>query len=341
MIDPLRLLIDFAAFYSIYLILSTSLNLEYGYTGIPNFGKVLFFAGGAFVVGSLTARMLAPLAGVDLSAMDYKTNNVLVSSLVTSFLSSQPALSLAVLLSMLVLGALVGALLGWLASYPAIRLREDYLAMTLVVAGELLRIVALNYDPLVCGTLGVAVPNPYSFLGGIALDAFRSGFMLCTALVVWLATERLVNSPFGRLLRAVRDNELAAEALGKDVVKVRMTVLVLGSAMAGLAGALYAFYIGIVHPDDYEPIRTFVVWVMVVIGGAGNNLGAAIGALLYLLVDRVIAIAKYYMPPLPFDINYLSYIALGAILVLVLMYKPEGFVPERPPKIGKRKRPAG
>ncbi len=331
MINVFRLIVDFAAIYSIYLILSVSLNLEYGYTGIPNFGKVLFFAGGAFTVGALTARILAPLVGINLALIDYKTNNVLISSQVTMYLSNNPGLSLAVLLSMLALGAIIGAVLGWLASYPAIRLREDYLGMTLVVAGELMRRIALNYDPLICGTLGVAVPNPYAFLEGAALDAFRSGFMLVVALSVWFFAERLALSPFGRLLRAIRDNELAAEALGKDVVKVRAVVLIIGSAMAGLAGALYAFYTGFVHPNDCVPITTFVVWVMVVMGGAGNNAGAALGAFIYLLVERVIAIAKYHIHGLPFDINYVSYIALGVLLILILMYRPEGLLPERPP----------
>jgi len=334
MIDILRLLLDFVALYSIYLILSVSLNLEYGYTGIPNFGKVLFFAGGAFVVGAVTARMLAPLAGVSLA--DYKLRNVVVSSQVTSFLSSNPLLSMGVLFSMLVLGALVGAILGWIASYPAIRLREDYLGMTLVVAGEIMRRIALNYDPLICGTLGVAVPSPYSFLRGITLDVFRTGFMFGVAMLVWYLAERLAHSPFGRLLRAVRDNELAAEALGKDVVKVRAIALVVGSGMAGLAGALYAFYTGVVHPNDCVPIRTFVVWVMVIIGGAGNNTGAALGSLIYLGVEKIIAIAKYYVHGIPFEINYVSYIALGIALILLLMFKPEGLVPERPPQIRSR-----
>jgi len=328
MIDILRIIVDFTAFYSIYLMLSVSLNLEYGYTGIPNFGKVMFFAGGAFTVGAIAGRMLAPLAGIDLSKLDYCMNNVYVGSLVSRYLAQHAGLALAVFIALVIAGSLVGAFLGWLASYPSIRLREDYLGMTLVVSGELLRIVSLNYDPLICGTFGAKTPNPFSFLSGFAMDFTRSAFMFTIAMLTWLIVGRLVKSPFGRLLKAIREEEEAAEALGKDVVKVRMKVLMLGSAIAGAAGALYAFYLGIVHPSDYAPLRTFIVWVMVIIGGAGNNLGAAVGALIYLFVDRTLAIAKTYMPALPFDLNYLTYVFLGIILILVLIFKPEGLMPE-------------
>lgn len=337
MVDLIRLLLDFAAFYSLYLMLSLSLNLEYGYTGIPNFGKVMFFALGAFVTGSLAARLVAPLAGVDLSAIDYRLNNVLVGTLVTQYFAAHPHVAVAVLVLMMVLGALIGLAFGWLASYPAIRLREDYLGMTLIVAGELVRVVGRNYDPLIGGTLGVFVPNPFSWMGGVTMDVVRSGFMLSVALLVWLFVGRITASPFGRMMKAIRESELAAEVLGKDVVKTRMMVLMMGSAIAGLAGSLYAFYIGEVHADDFAPIRTFTIWVMVIIGGAGNNLGAAAGALLYLLIDRFLAIVKHQMV-VPFDVNYLSYILFGIVLILVLMYSSEGMIPEKPEILAGRKR---
>ena len=345
----------FLTFYSIYLILSISLNIEYGYTGIPNFGKVMFFGAGAFTVGALTSRLLAPLVGIDLSNTNFKIENIKIAeSISKTYLMQRPIESLAVFLGMLALGAIIGGIIGWLASYPAIRLREDYLGMTLVVAGELIRLIAYNYDPLICGTFGVHVPNVFGFikspewtfdvvglgtvknplvvLGDTVSDIIKAEVMFTIALSVWFLAQRLMNSPFGRLLRAVRDNEVAAEALGKDVAKTRMIALVIGSAMAGLAGSMYAFYTLTVHATDFTPIRTFVVWVMVVLGGAGNNVGAVVGTLIYLVVERGIAMVKQYFPMLPFDINYLSYIIMGALLVLILMYKSEGLIPEKPPK---------
>ena len=144
----------------------------------------------------------------------------------------------------------------------------------------------------------------------------------------------IVSRAEGRVveLSAIKPSEFAkniASAMGKDVVRVRMVVLMIGSAIAGLAGALYAFYSGSVHADDYMPIRTFLVWVMVIIGGAGNNLGAALGALVYVTVEKLIMIFKHSIPA-PFDINYLSYIILGVILILTLMFRPEGLLPEKP-----------
>ena len=328
--DPLRFLLDLMAFYSIYLLLSVSLNLEFGYTGIPNFGKVLFFAGGGFVVGGLATRLGLVLAGMGVPDVDrFRIYNVRLGTMVSRFLARDPYSALLIFVSLLVLAVLVSAALGFLASYPAIRLREDYLGMTLVVSGELVRNIGKNYAPLICGTLGVFVPDPFASLRGLARDVGKVAVMMALALATWYLVERLVNSPFGRLLRAIRDNELAASAMGKDVVRVRMVVLMIGSAIAGLAGALYAFYSGSVHADDYMPIRTFLVWVMVIIGGAGNNLGAALGALVYVTVEKLIMIFKHSIPA-PFDINYLSYIILGVILILTLMFRPEGLLPEKP-----------
>ena len=328
--DPVRFFIDLASFYSFYLMLSISLNLEYGCTGIPNFGKVMFFAGGAFVTGALTARLIAPLAGVSgMFLAHYKLYNVIVGTQVSAFFSHRVDVAMATFVLMLVLAAAVGAALGWAASYPAIRLREDYLAMTLIVTGELLRIIARNYDPLICGTIGVSVPDPFYWLSGLPHDLLRTSIMLAIAFSTWALVDALAKSPFGRMIRAIRENELAAESFGKDVIKVRMKVLMVGSAIAGVAGALYAFYSGTVQADDFMPIKTFIVWVMVILGGAGNNKGAALGALTYLALDRTIVLLKGYVSA-PFDINNLSYVALGVALILVLMYKPEGLIPEKP-----------
>ena len=332
-VDPLRFLLDFLAFYSIYLMLSLSLNLEYGMTGISNFGKVMFFAAGAFVAGALVVRLVAPLAGLDPSLVydlsKYKVYNVMLATEVSRFFASSPGVALATLILTLALGALFGAILGWLAAYPAAKLKEDYLGITLVVAGELFRIFGRNYEPLICGSLGVSVPDPFAWVPAPVHDLARTAFMLAIAACAWLIVDALDKSPFGRLARAIRDNDLAAEALGKDVAKVRLTVLMIGSAIAGVAGGLYAFYTGAVSADDFTPVRTFIVWVMVVMGGAGNNAGAALGALIYLGVDRVLTIVKHSIPA-PFDVNYLSYIILGVLLVAMLMYRPQGLVPEKP-----------
>ena len=323
-----RFFIDLLAFFSIYLMLSTSLNLEFGYTGIPNFGKVLFFAGGAYVVGAVTSRLVAYIAGIHFT--DFPSEHVAVATEATKFLSREPLLAISIFIMMIILGAIVGGVLGYIASYPAIRLREDYLGITLLAFGELVRIIARNYDPLICGTLGVSVPSIFSYIPEPETrELVKIGVMIVIAISSWFFVSKITNSPFGRLLRAIRENEEAARSLGKDIERIRMKTLIVGSAIAGIAGALYAFYTGYVQADDFVPIKTFVVWIMVMIGGPGNNLGAIVGAFTYLFIEKFVMFVKSYIEA-PFSIVYLAYITLGIILILILMFKPEGMLPERP-----------
>ncbi|OYT31102.1 MAG: branched-chain amino acid ABC transporter permease [Thermofilum sp. ex4484_79] len=328
--EIIRFVIDFLSFYTIYLMLSISLNLEYGYAGISNFGKVMFFAGGAFTVGALATRLTILLThGRWIGIEEFINSDVILGSNVSLFFAKNPLFGVFMFLFLLVLAMAVSAILGYIASYPAIRLREDYLGMTLIVSGELLRNIAKNYEPLVCGTFGVYVPNPFSWVSGLYRDLFLLSLLLAFSGGTWIVMEYLLNSPFGRVLKAMRESEDVVESYGRDIVKLRIKTLMLGSAIAGLAGGLYAFYTGSVHPDDFTTTRTFLVWVIVIIGGVGNNLGAAVGAFFYVLIDRLIAYYKHSVY-LPFDVNYMSYIILSIILILVIFYSPQGIFPEKP-----------
>lgn len=328
MIDILRLVIDIGTIYSIFLILASSMELEYGELGIPNFGKVMFFAAGAFTVGALAVRLGTFLANIAWEG-EFKTKSVYYSTLVTNFFAEHPLQAITVFLVTLILGVIFGAILGIIASYPAIRLREDYLAITLIAAGELFRVIGRNYEPLVGGTLGVGVPDVLAWL---PVRMREIGFLLLSALLattIWLVLLKLSASPFGRTLRAIRDNEIAADALGKDIVRIRIRVLALGSAMAAVAGVLYAYYMGTVHADDFTPLKTFLVVLMVVLGGRGNPYGTLVGVGIYVILDRVLTLLKHYVY-LPFDINYFATFMFGAILILVVMYRPQGILPEKP-----------
>ena len=335
MFEVLTFLLGVAAFYSVYLMLSISLNLEYGYAGISNFGKVMFFAGGAFTTGALLTRITALMAGAPPSLVwevsKFRVYNTMLATRGSEFFASNPLLGIGFYVLMVLLGACIGALLGVVASYPAIRLREDYLGMTLIVSGELLRVLARNYEPLICGTLGVSVPNPFAWARGFT-DLVQAATMMSLALLTWYAVERLVNSPYGRALRALRDSEIAAMSLGKDVVRLKMYTLAVGSAIAGAAGSMYAMYMGAVLADEFMPLKTFVVWLMVVMGGTANNYGAGLGALAYLAVDRTLTIIKHWIPA-PFDVNYLSYVMMAILLLAILMFKPEGLIPEKPGRV--------
>ncbi len=329
--DPVRFMLDFLAFYAVYLIFSVSTNLEYGYAGIPNLGKVMFFAGGAFTVGALATRIGAYISGVKIH--DFVLENTLVTNKVNEYLAGHPLEAIGLFLILLGIGALVSMFLGYLASYPAIRLRVDYLGITLLVSGEILRYVAKYYDPVVGGTYGTAVPDPFYWLSGRTTlhDATIVAVMMGFAISVWFYVEKLARSPLGRSLRAVRDDELAAEVFGKDIVRVRRYTLMAGSALAGIAGALYAFYVGAVHPDDYTTVKTFIAITMVIIGGVSNNAGAALGSFVYVLVDRLVRQYKYVVH-VPFDLNYLAAMMFSVTLLVMLIYRPDGILPEKPGK---------
>jgi branched-chain amino acid transport system permease protein len=323
-------LIDLLASFSIYLIISLSLNLEFGYGGVPNFGKVLAVAGGAFVVGSIPGRIIANLINID-KKLDYITNNTLIVDQITNELKNNIPLSFSIFILTIVIAAIVGAILGFIASYPAIRLREDYLGMTLLAMGEILRVIGNNYPPLIGGSLGVRAPDPFAFGGDLRLTTVTF-IMLFIAIIIFIYVELLVRSPLGRALRAVRDNEIAASALGKYIPMVRMKVLMVGSAIGAIGGALYAFYTSAVIAGTYDRVNwTFWPWTMVLLGGAANNIGVALGTLIFVGARKLIIFYKgFFAPYLPFDVVWLDMLLLGTVLILVLMFKPEGIIPEKP-----------
>ena len=201
-------LVDLLAIFAIYVIVNLSLNLEFGYTGIPNFGKVLAVGAGAFVAASIPGRIFANIAGIE---GDYIENNLAIVSQINVWLVDNTGIGFAVFFLTLGIAAGIGGGVGLLTSYPAIRLRGDYLAITLLAFGESIRIIGNNFTPLVGGTLGVQVPDPLSFLPDDIRFPIATIGLILIAIVVFLYSEKLIRSPLGRMLRAVRDNEVAAE----------------------------------------------------------------------------------------------------------------------------------
>ncbi|MEM0383400.1 MAG: branched-chain amino acid ABC transporter permease [Candidatus Caldarchaeum sp.] len=353
----LTFLLDIVAYFAIYLIVNTSLNIEYGFTGIPNFGKVLAVSGGAFVVGAVPGRVLAnqlnllqgyravendpvlseclrTLAQIKpkiLEGMDYIEDNSVIGDCIRRVMVGDPTLSIVVLLSTIGLAALVGAGLGFVASYPAIRLREDYLAMTLLAMGEFLRQVGYLERNLVGGTLGVFAPDPYGWLGPYRF--YASAFVILLVAVLFFTYMRqLAYSPAGRMLKSVKDQEVAAEVLGKDVVLLKQKVLIISSMMASVAGALWAFNSQSVIASNYDRFTwTFWPWVMVIIGGAGNHKGVLLGTAVFIVLRRTIDTYRYVLEPLiPFSLIWLDRLLFGIALIVVLILRPQGILPEKP-----------
>jgi branched-chain amino acid transport system permease protein len=324
---------DLLAFFSIYLIISLSLNLEAGFAGIPNFGKVLFFAGGAAFGGAFAGRFALLILAVGNQGI-YISQNRSIMVTVNNLLANNIALSAAILILSVIIGGLIGAGLGYIASFPAIRLREDFLGMTLLAAGQFFFIFLNNYAPLAGGQFGISVPSVFGFAGDytfIVASFVLAGF----ALLVYLYLERVGRSPLSRVLRAMRDNEQTTEAIGKDNIALRRNTLMIGSAICAVAGVLYAFYAGnVVAGAVGDRVSwTFYPWIMLLLGGQANNLGVAIGAFVFEFVEKVINIVKFYpfvVNTIPFDVNWLQYMVFAGILILILYLRPDGIRKETP-----------
>jgi len=342
------------SYIAVYYILTVSLNKKAGMTGIPDFGVAMFFAVGGIVVGNLATRLgaaiVAPSLGMTRGEAWHEviTNNTaFVTDLNTNVFPSNALLSIGLILVSLVLGLILGGLLGWLASYPALRLRGDYLAIMLLAASEGTRIFAMYYKPLMgkTPTVGLTVPNAFGFTGNVGL--WSTVFILILALLVYWFAERFHHSPSGRLFRAVRDDEDSAEAIGKNIAKVRRDAMIIGSALAALAGVTYSFSPWIAGSSVAamsifdRVLWTFWPWALMILGGMSSNRGAAfasvlVGALLIgpiriykNQIATILHVESIGIDPGNFA-NALEYILVAALILAVLFIKPKGLIPEYP-----------
>ncbi len=290
--DPLLYVFDLIVFIGIFGIVSLSLNLEFGFAGLANFGKVAFF-----LIGAYTYALLSQIG-------------------LPFYLC-------------LIAGGLISAIFGLLVSLPALRLRADYLAIAVLAFGEILRLIVKSEDWLAGGDWGITVSSAISLAGAShRVDALVNIALVYFCLFIcFTVAQLLANSPYGRAMRAIREDEIAAETLGKSRAKFKAQALMLGSAMAGVAGGLYAQYLHCVLPGMFMPMITFTVWIMVLLGGPANNWGALLGAALVEIFDRGTNIVKDYFV-LPIDPSNLQYILFGALIIFVLLYRPHGLLKE-------------
>ena len=331
-LDLTATIIALLTFFGISAMIALSLNLEYGLTGIPNFGKALFVSIGAYVAGVTYTRLLPLLAGQEVV---YPCGSGLGQALQlrTEIMRTMPAIGFTNFALTLIIAAVIGGLVGFLASYPALRLKEEwYLALVLLVAAEIVRIIMRSYEPVICAHNGLSgISQPFTWLREPRLSSMLfAGMVLLFTGLFYLYCERLTRSPYGRLLKSVRENDVVATSLGKSVARTRAQVMVIGSAMAALAGVFFVVNIGFASSNDYVMTLTLDIWVMIVLGGLGNNKGALLGALIVTLLDRVTAVTAIQMNMLgsDFEFNYVRYIVFGLILLLMLRYRPQGLIPE-------------
>lgn len=325
----LTFLADLIAIFSIYLIINLSLNLEFGYAGIPNFGKVLAVGAGAFVAGIVPINLYSAMLG---QGLDPIQDNLDLVTQINSHISTHPEVAFLVFGVTMLAAVLVGMVLGAASAYPAIRLRGDYLAIVLLGFGEIIRIVGINHEGLVGGSLGVLVPDVLSFVPNEFRFLAFSVVLLGFAGATYWAVSRLTGSPVGRLLRAVRDDETAVSFLGRDTAKIKIQTLMVAGMIGALGGLLYASYVESVVSFGYNRLNwTFLPFVMILVGGLANNRGVLVGTLVFVVIRKVIIFYNDSLDGLvPFDIIWLDYLLLGGIMIVVLMFRPRGILPERP-----------
>jgi branched-chain amino acid transport system permease protein len=277
-------------------------------------------------------------------------------------------LGLPILLSWPV-GGLLAAAAAWIIGKTALGLRSDYLAIATLGISEILIAILKNEDWLSRGVknaIGIPRPVPYEInlqsdpyfveqVTSLGIDPtvastlfvkilYACLFSIVLVLLLWLS-ERALNSPWGRMMRAIRDNETAARAMGKDVTARHLQVFIIGSAICGIAGAMMTTLDSQLTPSSYQPLRfTFLIWVMVIVGGSGNNIGSILGGFLiwflwvqvepigYWLVDLITATMSEDNPirtHLLKSVAQMRLLIMGLFLLVMLRFNPKGMIPER------------
>lgn len=298
-------------YFGVDLLSGISLNLQYGYAGVINFGYIVFQAAGAYTAAVVT---LGPSGGA------------------SSFQSYVFGANLPFPLP-LVLAAAVGAALAAVIGLFALRrIRRDYQAAVLLII-SLIAIQAVQADvPLFNGSNGLAgVPRPLANTLSLSLQAYQwayAGWVLFLCAVVYLIVRWLSRSPWGRALRAMRDQEDAATSLGLNVTALRMQVFVIGGAIAGLSGGLLVEFIGAWSPDAWGYAETFVIFTAIFVGGVGNYRGVLLGVL---LVPILFLQLPQFLPAIGYPglTDSLEWVIIGLLWMLCLLLRPRGLLPER------------
>lgn len=298
-------LVNFLAYLAImmgiYGILSLSLNLQYGFTGLANFGQVAFLCLGAY------------------------TSTIIVFTFGMPFILG------------LIGGAAVAGLFGYIIAIPTAELKEDYWAIVTLAAAEIVRIFFLNEDwvvgggPYVGGSFGVGgIPQPLrSLFSASTYPFFYLVIVIICLIATYIVINRLTRSPFGRVIKSIREGDNLPLAMGKDVKRFRLRVMAIGGSFGGLAGSLWAHFHGFVSPNQFLPLETFIIWAMVILGGRGNNKGAVLGAVIIMTFYNSTRFLKDYVPIEEITLASLRMVAIGILIVLTMLFMNEGLIKEK------------
>jgi branched-chain amino acid transport system permease protein len=283
-----------ATLVGIRALLTLGLNVQWGLTGLVNLGVVAFFAIGAYSAALLAVTGVAlPLAWA----------------------------------SAIVLAVVAGIVMAMVA----LRLREDYLAIVTLGFAEVLRLFLLNEAWLTKGANGVTgIPRPLHAVFGRHYDLFYLAVVLAAVALVYWTLQRVAGSPFGRVLRAIREDETVAAVAGKSVFHFKVQAFAVGAAIAGLAGIFFAHYLAYIEPNMFLPQETLFVWLALILGGSGNNRGALLGSVVLLGLLEGSRFAKDVIPFLTgVRLAAAQQMLVGIILVALMIHRPDGLLPER------------
>lgn len=320
----------------IYAVLTLGLNVQWGYTGLFNIGVAAFFAIGAYTSALFTTSMPTGASA--------------------AFTQQLFGLGLPFWVGLVAAGIIAG-LLAWLVGKPVLKLRGDYLAIATIGIAEMVRLVFQNERWLANGPQPIrGIPQPASCLVGDGcawLPGFVNDFFaplgprdyptLYVAIVVLILfaiyriLERAIRSPWGRVLRAIREEEASAAMSGKDVTAFRMQSFIVGAVIMGIGGGLYAHYMVAIDYGHFDPLYgTFLIWVMLMLGGSGNNRGAILGAFVVwaiwtgasFAVDAVRPALAAISTTLPSRAPYIRLLFISILMLVIVLYRPKGILPE-------------
>jgi len=295
----------------IYAIFCLGLNIQWGYTGLFNIGIAGFFCIGAYTSAMITTPM--------------------PSGIYAQYVHQIFGLNLPFIFGLLG-AAIVCGIIAFLIGIPTLRLRGDYLAIATLGIAETIRLIFNNEQWLANGPRGLMdMPQPLHNL--VSPQNYNYIYLVITVIamvIIYLAIEKAIRSPWGRVLRAIREDEGSASMSGKDIFNFKMQSLIFGSMVMGIGGALYAHYTKAISPSVFTPLYgTFIIWVMLMAGGSGNNKGAILGA--YVIWGIWVG-TKFVTDFLPYTLQsrapYIRFLIIGILLEIILLYRPQGLMGE-------------
>jgi branched-chain amino acid transport system permease protein len=310
-LDMTSFIIGIITVVAIYCMLVLALNMRWGYCGLLDFGVA-----GFFLIGAYTAAILisAPSESY-VFGVRYTVGYGIAWPLG------------------LIAAAVASGFLAFIIGIPTLRLRGDYLAIVTIGVAEILRYVAINERWLTRGVQGIRnIKRPFeSFFAAASLPSDIILLVLTLAILALflIIASRLYVSPFGRVLRAMREDEVVTSFLGKPVTNFKMHTFIVGGIYMGVAGALFAMFTTAIEPYQFIPTYTFLMWACLIVGGSGNNWGAIVGGA---LIMGLFVQATRFLPSIPGQpqlIPALRYIAVGILLIVVLRLRPRGLLPEK------------